>query len=114
MARVSRVRPTSAYGWRPLARTYGSEGWGFESLRVREEPLPMLETRRFKRGLLRAVGELTDINPAVILHPPSPAATRLAAFVAKLVDVPTSSQRMNEVSLALTTSSADSYWKLAT
>ena len=26
MARVSRVRQTSAYGWRPFARTYGSVG----------------------------------------------------------------------------------------
>jgi hypothetical protein len=47
-ARASTPKKTLAYGKRLLARTYGSEGWGFESLRVR--PVHRLVNRLLPAG----------------------------------------------------------------
>lgn len=52
--------------------------------------LPMLTKQRFGKRLLRAVGGLNDIEPSVIICPPSKAAQELAKAVAGLLglDIP--------------------------
>ncbi len=49
--------------------------------------LPMLESQRFTKGLLLAVGGLKDVEPSVILCPPSQAAQELAKRVADLLNL---------------------------
>ncbi|MEO5663747.1 MAG: phosphoribosyltransferase [Nocardioides sp.] len=48
---------------------------------------PMLATQRFKKRLMAAVATLDDIEPSVIVCPPSDAATALAHMTAELLGV---------------------------